>query len=110
MGPRGLAELLDVLDGAKEVGALQEDRGGLVVDGLGEGARVGQAAIHADLVDLGAVALRVGGEGLAAVRVHGPGDDEAAALGRRHRQIAGGRDRGRALIEPGAGERERRQL
>src|SRR4029077_1499972 len=87
--PGGGAERLDVLDRAEEVGALQDHGGGLAVDRLGQRGGVGQPALEPDLDDLGAVALRVGGEGLAAVRVDAAGDDEAAAPGRADRQIAG---------------------
>ena len=107
---RGGAERLDVLDRAEEVGALQEDGGGLAVDRRGQRGGVGEAALEPDLDHLGAVALGVGGERLAAVRVDAAGDDEAAPLGRAHRQVAGGGDRGRALVEAGVGDRQPGQL
>jgi hypothetical protein len=77
----GGAERLDVLDRAEEVGALQEDGGGLAVDRPGQRGGVGDAALQPDLLDLGAEALRVGGQGLAAVRVDAARDDEAAPAG-----------------------------
>ena len=67
-------------------------------------------ALEPDLDDLGAVADRVGGERLAAVRVDAAGDDEAAALGRAHRQVAGRGDRGGPLVEAGVGDRQPGQL
>ena len=73
-------------------------------------AGVGEAVLEPDLLDLGVVADRVGGEGLAAVRVDAARDDEAAAAGRAHRQVAGGGDRGRALVEAGVGDRQPGQL
>ena len=68
------------------------------------------AALEPDLDDLGAVADRVGRERLAAVRVDAAGDDEAAALGRAHRQVAGRGDRGGPLVEAGVGDRQPGQL
>ena len=107
----GGAERLDVLDRAEEVGALQEDGGGLVVDRFGQRGGVGDAVLQPDLHDLRAEALGVGGEGLAAVRVDAARDDEAApALGRADRQVGGGGDRGRSLVEAGVGDRQRGQL
>ncbi len=63
-----------------------------------------------DLDQLGAVADRVGRQRLAAVRVQAARDDEALALGRRHRQVAGRGDRGGPLVEAGVGDRQAGQL
>ena len=108
--PGGRAERLDVLDRAEEVGALEDHGGRLVVDGLGQCRGVGEAAFEADLDDFGTVPARVGREGLAAVRVDAARDDEAAAPGRPHRQVAGRGDRGWALVEAGVGDRQPGQL
>jgi hypothetical protein len=100
----------DVLDRAEEVRTLEEDGGSLAVDRLGQGGGLGHAALETDLDHLGAVADCVGGERLAAVRVDAAGDHELLALGRAHRQVAGGGERGRSLIETGAGDRQPGQL
>ena len=98
------------LDRAEEVRALQEDRRGLTVDRRGQRRGVGLAVSQADLDQLGAVADRVGREGLAAVRVQAARDDEAAPLRRRHRQVTGRGDRGGALVEAGVGDGQAGQL
>ena len=108
--PGGCAERLDVLDRAEEVGALQDHGGGVSVDDIGQGRGVGEAAVEPDLDHLGAVATRIGGESLAAVRVDAARDDETAAPGRPHRQVAGRGDRGRALVEAGVRDRQPGQL
>ena len=106
----GDAEGLDVLDRAEEVGALQEDGGGLPVDRAGERRGVGQPTHKPDLDQLGAEPRRIGGQGLAAVGVNAAGDDEAAASGRPDRQVGGRGDRGGPLIETGARDRQPGQL
>ncbi len=108
---RRRAERLDVLDRAEEVGALQDHRGRLAVDRRRQRRRVGQAVLQPDLLDLRPEARRVGGERLAAVRVDAARDDEAAPpLGRADRQVGGGGDRGRPLVEAGGRDRQRGQL
>ena len=105
------AERLDVLDRAEEVGALQEDGRGLAVDRRRQRRRVGDAALEPDLDHLGAEAGRVGGEGLAAVRVDAAGDDEAWRRSvAPDRQVAGGGDRGGPLVETGVRDRQPGQL
>ena len=60
----------------------------------------------ADLDDLGGEAARVGAERLAAVRMEAPRDDEPAAPGRADRQVAGGGDRRRPLVQRGVRDRQ----
>ena len=107
---RRRAERFDVLDRAEEVGALEDHRRGLAVDRRRQRRRVGDAAVEPDLDHLGAVADRVGGERLAAVRMKAAGDDELGAFGRVHRQVARRGDRARPLVEPGVGDRQPGQL
>ena len=104
-------ERLEVLDGAEEVGVLQEDGGDGVVQRVGERLRVGRAVGERDLLDLRPPPHARAGERLAAVRVHAAADQEAGAarlveLG----EVAGGGERARTLVDAGVGDRQARQL
>ncbi len=105
-----LGDRLEVLDCAEEVRVLDEDRGGLVVDGGGKRVEVGAPAAEPDAGNLGGIAGRVGGEGLPRLRVDAGGDDEPAPLRGADREVAGAGDGRRALVEAGARERQAGQL
>ena len=90
---RGRRQRLEVLDRAEEVRVLDEDRGDVLVDVLGELVRVGDPVLEPDLDHLGAEAAGVGLERRAGVRVQAARDDQPAcgpcaprAPGRRRRR------------------------
>ena len=90
---------LEVLDAAEEVRLLEKDGGGVVVDRRGQRVGVGRSAAQRHLDELAAEAAGVGRERLAAVRMKAARDDEPRAAGLELREVAGGRDRGRPLVE-----------
>ena len=100
----------DVLDGAEHVRLLDEDRAGVVVDRRCPGVGVGHAAAERDLDDLGAEAARERAQRLAAVRVQAARDDELAAAVGELRQVGGGADGARALVDRGVGDRQPGEL
>ncbi len=105
-----LGDSLEVLDAAEEARVLDDHGRGLVVDGGSERLEIGHPAVERNLGHLGRVALGVRAQGLAAVWMQAGRDDEAAALGRADRQVAGGGDRRGALVEAGARQRQSGQL
>ena len=106
----GRRERLGVLDGAEEVRLLEDDRRGVAVDGLRPGVGVGDAVAQPDLDDLDPVAVRVGRERLAAVRVHAARDDDAALAVRELGQVGRGRHGARTLVDRRVGHGQRREL
>jgi hypothetical protein len=86
----GLGERRQVFDPAQEVRVLNEDGGRVLVERRRELARAGQAVLEPHLGDLGVIAVRVGFERLAAVRVKATRDDELSPpLPRAQRQVGG---------------------
>ena len=91
---RDRGEGLEVLDRAEEVGVLDEDRGGLLIDGGGELVEARGPVIEPDLDHLGAESPRVGRERLARVRMQAArGDELRPTLAGAERQIRGRGDR-----------------
>ena len=70
---RGAGQRLEVLDGAEEVGLLDDHRAHLLVDRR----QLGDAVAQRRLDDLHAPAVSQGGQRLTGVRMHAAGDDEA---------------------------------
>ena len=111
LGVRGRRQRFQVLDRAEEVRVRDEDGGDVGVDVVLELGGIGDAVAQPDLDHLGVEAARVGLERRPRVRVQPARDDQAlAALAGAERQVGGGRDRGRALVQRGVRDRQPGEL
>ena len=100
-----------VLEAAEEVGLLERDGGGLLVDGRAQRGRVGQtAAVAPDLHDLETEPARLGDEHLPVLGMQRPRDDDLRAprLGVRHEGRLG--QRRRPVVERCVAHLERGEL
>ena len=105
---RSVGEGLHVLDRAEEVRLLKDDRADVVAQRGAQRGEVGDAAVEADLDDLGPVADGERVERRAAVRVHAAADEHARALVGELGHVGGGADGARAVVDGGVGDRQAR--
>ena len=106
-----LGQRSEILDRSQEVRLLEDDCGGVVVDGGGERVEVGRAmVVQRRLDDLGAEAGRVGEECGARMRMDAARDDDLPSPVLELRHVAGCGDGRRSLVDRGVRHRQSRQL
>ncbi len=104
VGARRRDQRLELLDRAEEVRRRDEGGADVIAHRRSPLRGVGHAVAQADLDDRGAVARRERAQRLARVRVHAARDDEPRASVGQLREVAGRRERRRALVHRRVGD------